>query len=867
MLQYLLNLSILITVTIPLLLLLKRLLKNRVSSRFQLLLWGVLLLQLALYPLSNLMPASDVSVQRFLPSAQKETAALSYIESGTSGEQKNFGTDRTETGTAESGIQETAMASEKGGQESEAALHSEKSGSRDTSSASDTIHAREIRKTSLQVRFPGGRQVSFPVARGKGILAGWLMGALLLLFLEGLRCVKLKKAANRWTECGDPGVLAIFEECKKQLGIEREIGLKTDTDRTMLMGIKHPTVFVEKGFEKGDLKYIFLHELCHYKHRDIELSLAGTVCLAIFWFHPLMHRAFRIFQQDIEMACDERAAGVLGDRRGYASVLVRSASGKPQFVAATTSFFGGKKEVAERVSRLAEFRRPRIAVRILAAGLAFLLLAACTTAAPKEEVPASVSVVIGVGRQADVPLAWLSDMRTADGSKSLPAGGKQFFDADGKLFAEVYSGTGEFLTAEEWMGFETSSVYPGISRDKAEEIFRRHFGERRFTEIEKLSESSGSAPNEFLFRAEKDGAEYLLSASRQDLVFQVALMRSGETGSGDDAALLQGCLAGSRDYHAEDGDAGGVFLDTVTENKRGIFFGNEGRKISGREFLDLADEALRLSLDQVQHADLPVEKKISGYRILSMREISTEKARPDMPNIALGAFYDAPRWDVIYPGAKLIEAEYEVTPHLSQYFTGKTTEKRLGVFAVNDYVAPEEAKEKLGQDCGEFYFIGFVPEGTEELDSKVLEMLENWYTRLNPMVPSVYGSKYLGNAPAVGRMVGALPLHEYIDGSEGSFSSRSLELQTAQEPYGLTIHYTFPEKPEQNTDEIAMSPVDERSRAILDTGINAYVGREIYRNIDRLFAGIENLGEVTMVLHYPENGVWTEKRIEERRPV
>ena len=65
MLQYLLNLSISITVTIPLLLLLKRLLKNHVSSRFQLLIWGVLLLQLAIYPLSDFMPASGVSLQQF----------------------------------------------------------------------------------------------------------------------------------------------------------------------------------------------------------------------------------------------------------------------------------------------------------------------------------------------------------------------------------------------------------------------------------------------------------------------------------------------------------------------------------------------------------------------------------------------------------------------------------------------------------------------------------------------------------------------------------------------------------------------------------------------------------------------------------
>ena len=810
------------------------------------------------------MPASGVSLQQFLPSAQKEMASLTYIEeSGQRGEIEGAGIDQA----AESGTDKVVL--EQTGRAPEAAVRSESPDGPDAIPAQDAargLRTREIQKTTVQILLPGGRQFSISEACGKGIFTGWLLGAILFFCLEGIRCVRLKKSERPLTECVDPEILAIFEECKEQLGIERKIGLKMGADRTMLMGIGHPTVFVGKDFEKGDLKYVFLHELCHYKHRDIGLSLAGTLCLALFWFHPLMHLAFRVFQQDIEMACDERAADVLGDRSGYARVLVRSAAEKPQFVAATTSFFGGKKEVSERVKRLVEAHRPRRAVRVLAAALALLLLAACTTGAPKEEALSSISVIIGVGRQADVPLSWLSDMRTADGSKSLPAGGKQFFDADGNLLAEVYSGTGEFLTEEEWLEFETSSAYPGISQEKAEEIFRRHFEKRRFTGIENISESTQNQ-NGFLFRAEKGGTEYIISASHQDLIFQTALMRSGEMETSAAAALLQDCLAGSRDYDSAAAEAGTAFLDTVIGNKTGIFSRSELMKISSREFLELADEALRLSLERVQSADLPVEKKISDYRITSMKEISVEKVRPNTPFIALGAFYDAPRWDVIYPGAKLIETEFEVTPLQSKYFTGKTTEKRLGVFVVNDYAAPEDVKEKTGQDCGEFYFIGFVPEETTEIDSKVLEMLENWYTRLNPMVPSVYSSKYLGNAPAVGQLIASLPLHEYIDMSEGSFSSRSIELQTAQEPYGLTIHYTFSEKPEQRTDEIAMSPVDERSRAILDTGINAYVAREIYRNIDRLFTGIENLGEVTIVLHYPENGVWTEKVIDAERPV
>ena len=74
---------------------------------------------------------------------------------------------------------------------------------------------------------------------------------------------------------------------------------------------------------------------------------------------------------------------------------------------------------------------------------------------------------------------------------------------------------------------------------------------------------------------------------------------------------------------------------------------------------------------------------------------------------------------------------------------------------------------------------------------------------------------------AVGKLIASLPLHEYIDMSSGTFSDKALVLQTAEEPYGLTVNYDFTkESPLDMTDEIAMTPIDTRSRQILSSGLN-----------------------------------------------
>ncbi len=69
------------------------------------------------------------------------------------------------------------------------------------------------------------------------------------------------------------------------------------------------------------------HELIHHRRGDLWWNMIALGVLALNWFNPIAHFAFRAFRADQELACDAAIARKSPDRRhDYASALVKAAS-------------------------------------------------------------------------------------------------------------------------------------------------------------------------------------------------------------------------------------------------------------------------------------------------------------------------------------------------------------------------------------------------------------------------------------------------------------------------------------------------------------------------------------------------------------
>lgn len=151
-----------------------------------------------------------------------------------------------------------------------------------------------------------------------------------------------------------------------------------------LFGLFHPAVYLTPAAVKSPetLRHVLIHETTHARHLDPLWSLLRCVCLVVYWFDPLVWVAAIVSRRDCELACDEGALRQLGEseRIPYGQTLLRliPVAGRPESpMLSATTMTAGKRELKDRVTRIAENRRT-VGVALLAVVTAAALVCALT---------------------------------------------------------------------------------------------------------------------------------------------------------------------------------------------------------------------------------------------------------------------------------------------------------------------------------------------------------------------------------------------------------------------------------------------------------------------------------------------------------
>ena len=123
------------------------------------------------------------------------------------------------------------------------------------------------------------------------------------------------------------------------------------------------------------------HELTHARHLDHLWTLLRGVCLALYWFDPLVWVAAAVSNADCELACDEGALARLSDddRIPYGKTLlslvpVRQTANP---LLATTAMVAGKRQLKDRFMRIAKRSRQTVAA-VVAVAVLVAAVSACT---------------------------------------------------------------------------------------------------------------------------------------------------------------------------------------------------------------------------------------------------------------------------------------------------------------------------------------------------------------------------------------------------------------------------------------------------------------------------------------------------------
>lgn len=120
-------------------------------------------------------------------------------------------------------------------------------------------------------------------------------------------------------------------------------------------GIRHPRIFVSADFHSrytpAERALALRHEGAHHARGDILANVAGLTVLALHWWNPIAHIAWRAFRVDQELACDATvlAGANADDRHNYGRAMLKSAASS---VPVAASAMNAKTQLKERITMM-----------------------------------------------------------------------------------------------------------------------------------------------------------------------------------------------------------------------------------------------------------------------------------------------------------------------------------------------------------------------------------------------------------------------------------------------------------------------------------------------------------------------------------
>lgn len=158
----------------------------------------------------------------------------------------------------------------------------------------------------------------------------WLCGAIYVIAKHiYMQIAFYKKIKNLAYKATDSKIRKIFKEEKEALNIGKDIELlKVDgiSSPALINLFNSKVVLSNKEYDETQLKWIFRHELIHYKRKDNILKFLLMIACAIHWFNPLLKYFKLYFYEQCELSCDEKVLEKysINDKKEYALVLLNT---------------------------------------------------------------------------------------------------------------------------------------------------------------------------------------------------------------------------------------------------------------------------------------------------------------------------------------------------------------------------------------------------------------------------------------------------------------------------------------------------------------------------------------------------------------
>lgn len=243
------------------------------------------------------------------------------------------------------------------------------------------------------------------------VLMIWMIGVLVLIGVYWCGSYRLHAIKQSATEPSSQ-IRKRFDECKYRLGLSQDIELRQSRFITapVSFGWRKPIVVLPKGIDglsEFELDHVLLHELTHIRHGDLITNYLFCGVQALYWCNPLVWLAFRQMRQDREAYCDWAVLNELtgeAERISYGQTILNFAAGSNTRFYTANGFCQSKEQLKYRLEQVVGFQRETKWKRLLGrcfAGMLTLaaigqipILAYCTDCSEEYYKPSDTPVMV-----------------------------------------------------------------------------------------------------------------------------------------------------------------------------------------------------------------------------------------------------------------------------------------------------------------------------------------------------------------------------------------------------------------------------------------------------------------------------------------
>ncbi|AOY77815.1 BlaR1 family beta-lactam sensor/signal transducer [Clostridium formicaceticum] len=217
----------------------------------------------------------------------------------------------------------------------------------------------------------------------------WIVGVIIAFVYIMRRNIKFSASLKKYTDVENPRLLQLFERCKVFFGIKKDIKLIQTNEIyspafvcMIRPYILLPANIMEKLSEE-EIEYVLLHELTHYKNRDVYINWITCFFKILHWFNPIIWYGFYHMQQDCEIACDHSVLSYLEahEYSDYGRTIIRVLETFPS--PAVASFIKGIGSTGDcirrRIYSIVDFKKDNRKIKLKELVVSFFIGCALLT--------------------------------------------------------------------------------------------------------------------------------------------------------------------------------------------------------------------------------------------------------------------------------------------------------------------------------------------------------------------------------------------------------------------------------------------------------------------------------------------------------